>query len=243
MKAIFWKELNSFLSSLTAYIIIGAFLVILGLFMWVFRETSILDYNYAGMDQLFTMAPIIFIFLIPAITMRSFAEEIKSGTLEVLMTKPLTESQIITGKFFANICLVCFALLPTIIYYYSVYQLGSPKGNLDTGSIIGSYIGLIALSAVFVAIGLFASALTKNQVAAFVIGSFLCFFFFWGFDFISRLPIFFAKKDLLVQQIGIYHHYESISRGVIDSRDIVYFISLILLVLFGAGIALKSKRG
>lgn len=227
MLSIFQKEINSFFSSLIGYIVIGVFLVVLGLVMWVFADTSILSYNYASLDQLFSMAPMIFMFLIPAITMRSFAEEQQTGTIELLVTRPLHDLEIIFGKFFANLTLVIFAILPTLLYYYTVYQLGSPKGNLDSGAIIGSYIGLVFLAGAFVAIGLFASSLTQNQIIAFILATFLCFIFYWGFWFFSKLPVFVGKGDDIVQMIGIDYHYNSMSRGVIDSRDVIYFLSLI----------------
>src|SRR5690606_1125418 len=183
MLSIFKKEINAFFSTILGYIVIGVFLVILGLVMWVFPETSILEYNYATLDQLFNVAPLIFMFLIPAITMRSFAEEQQTGTIELLSTKPIREIEIILGKFFANLSLLAFALIPTILYCYSVYQLGSPKGNLDSGAIVGSYIGLMFLGACFVAIGLFSSSLTNNQIVSFILATFLCFAFYWFFDF------------------------------------------------------------
>lgn len=227
MISIFQKEINSFFSSLIGYIVIGVFLVVLGLVMWVFTDTSILSYNYASLDQLFGMAPMIFMFLIPAITMRSFAEEQQTGTIELLVTRPLHDLEIILGKFFACLGLVVFAILPTVLYYYTVYELGSPKGNLDAGAILGSYIGLIFLAGAFVSIGLFASSLTQNQIVSFILATFLCFLFYWGFWFFSKLPVFVGRGDDIVQMIGIDYHYDSMSRGVIDSRDVIYFLSLI----------------
>ena len=242
MYSIFLKEINSFFSSLIGYIVIGTFLVIIGLMMWVFPDYSVLSYNYATLDQLFSLAPIIFTFLIPAITMRSFAEEQQSGTIELLVTRPLRDWQIILGKYFANLALVLFALLPTLLYYYSVYQLGSPKGNLDTGAIMGSYIGLVFLGGAFVAIGLFASSLTNNQIVAFILATFLCFIFYWGFFFLSKLPVFVGKVDDIVQMIGIDYHYNSISRGVVDSRDVIYFLSFISFFLFATNVALSRRK-
>lgn len=242
MRAVFWKELSSFFSSLIGYVVITIFLLMLGLFMWVFKETSILEYNYAGLDQLFTIAPMIFVFLIPAVTMRSFAEEIQQGTIELLATKPLTDLQIILGKYFASLALVGFALIPTFIYFYSIYQLGSPKGNLDIGATVGSYIGLFFLAGIFVAIGTFCSSLSKNQIIAFLLAAFLCFFMHWAFDYLSRLPIFFGKSDYFVQQIGINYHYESISKGKLDSKDVVYFLSVIALYIWFTYIALSKRK-
>jgi len=227
MLSIFKKEINTFFSSLIGYIVIGVFLVMMGLMMWVFTDTSILEYTYASMQQLFDLSPYIFMFLIPAITMRSFAEENQTGTIELLVTKPLSDLQIIMGKYFANLVLVLFALLPTILYYVTVYQLGSPKGNIDTGGVMGSYIGLVFLAGCFVAIGLFASSLTNNQIVSFILATFLCFLFHWGFYFFSRFPFFVGRGDDVVQMLGIDYHYNSISRGVVDSRDVIYFLSLI----------------
>ncbi|HFA47500.1 MAG TPA: gliding motility-associated ABC transporter permease subunit GldF [Bacteroidetes bacterium] len=227
MLTIFLKEINTFFSSLIGYIVVGVFLGILGLVMFVFPDTSLLNYNFATLDQLFDIAPMVFVFLIPAITMRSFAEENQTGTIELLATRPVTDLQIVLGKFFASLALVVFALLPTLLYYYTVYQLGSPKGNLDSGAIMGSYLGLIFLAGTFVSIGIFASSLTNNQIVGFILATFLCFIFYWGFFFISKLPIFVGRVDDIVQMVGIDYHYSSISRGVIDTRDLVYFISFI----------------
>jgi len=215
------KELISYLSSLVAYVTIGAFLVVLGLFLWVFPASSILEYGYAGLDSLFSTAPYLFMFLVPAITMRSLAEERREGTFELLLTRPLTDWQIVLGKYFASLVLILFALLPTLVYYYSVYVLGNPQGNIDTGAVIGSYIGLFLLGACFAAIGLFASSITKNQVIAFVIAVFLCFFFYSGFDSLSQIL---SLQNLTLENLGITEHYESVSRGVLDTRDLAYFI-------------------
>jgi ABC-2 type transport system permease protein len=225
-----------------AYIVIGLFLVVTGLFMWVFTETSILDYNYAGLDQLFSMAPIIFIFLIPAITMRTFSEEYQQGTIEFLFTKPLHDWQIVLGKFLANWTLVILAILPTLIYYYSVYQLGSPQGNVDTGAVIGSYIGLIFLAGGFVAIGIFASSLSSNQIVAFLLAIFLCFIMHWSFDYISNLPFFYGTSDDAIKRIGMSSHYLSISHGMIDTRDVIYFISVIVFFLLLGIHSLKRRN-
>ncbi|MCR9286438.1 MAG: gliding motility-associated ABC transporter permease subunit GldF [Bacteroidetes bacterium] len=242
MLSIFQKEINSFFSSLIGYIVIGVFLVVLGLIMFVFADTSILSYNYATLDQLFGIAPMIFMFLIPAITMRSFAEEQQSGTIELLVTRPLNDLEIILGKFFACLGLVVFAIIPTLLYYYTVYNLGSPQGNLDSGAIIGSYIGLVFLAATFVAIGLFASSLTQNQIIAFILATFLCFIFYWGFWFFSKLPGFVGKGDDIVQMIGIDYHYNSISRGVIDTRDVIYFLSLIGVFIMMTATSLERRK-
>ncbi len=242
MFAIYKKELNSFFSSLTGYIVIGVFLVITGLFMWLFTDTSVIEYSYASLDTLFYLAPTLFTFLIPAITMKSFSEESQKQTLELLMTKPLTNTQIILGKYFAYFTLIIFALLPTLIYYYSIYQLGAPKGNIDTGAVIGSYIGLIFLAGVFVAIGIFSSSLTKNQVVAFVIAILLSFLIHWGFDFVSKLPVFWGVWDDMIQKFGIDYHYRSISKGLIDTKDVIYFISVVIIFLVFTDYVLKKRK-
>lgn len=232
MMTIFKKELASFFSSVTGYLVIAVFLILMGLFMWVFTETSVLAYNYATLDQLFSMAPLIFLFLIPAVTMRSFAEEKQSGTLEFLYTKPISGNAIVWGKYFANVVLVVLALIPTLLYYYSIYQLGSPKGNLDTGAIIGSYIGLLFLVGAFVAVGMFASALTDNQIVAFVLGASICFVVHWAFGYLANIPLFTGDLGLFLQQLGLNYHYSSISKGAIDIKDLVYFVSIILIFVF-----------
>lgn len=231
MVEILKKELNMFFSSLTAYIVIGVFLVVMGLFMWVFPEYSVLEYCYATMEQLFSMAPWIFVFLVPAITMRSLAEETQTGTIEFLVTKPVKLFHIILGKYLACVLLIAFALLPTLLYYYTIYELGSPKGNLDSGAIWGSYLGLFLLGALYASIGLFASSLTNNQIVAFMLAAFLCFFSHWGFYYISSLPFFLGSSDDIIQMLGIDYHYNSISRGVVDTRDVIYFLSFIALFL------------
>jgi ABC-2 type transport system permease protein len=242
MAAIFFKEINAFFSSLIGYIVIGVFLVIMGLVMWVFPDYSVIDGNYATLDTLFSMAPLIFMFLIPAVTMRSFAEERQSGAIELLVTRPVTDWQIVAGKFLACLVLVLFALLPTVLYYFSIYQLGAPKGNLDSGGILGSYIGLLFLASAFVAIGVFASSLTSNQIVAFVLATFLCFFTYLAFDYLSRLPVFFGKTDDIVQSFGIAYHYSSVSRGVLDTRDLTYFISISALFLAATVLSLGRRK-
>lgn len=241
MLPIYLKELHAFFASLIGYMVIGIFLLTIGLFMWVFPDYSVLEYGYATLDQLFAIAPIIFVFLIPAITMRSFAEEFQTGTLEWINTKPIRRIDLVGGKFLANTSLLVFAILPTLIYYYTIHNLGNPVGNLDSGAILGSYIGLVLLGACFVAIGLFASALTSNQIVAFLLGAFLCFVSFFGFLYISKLPIFYGVWDNLVQMIGMDYHYESISRGLVDSRDLIYFFSVIVLFLALTIFSLRKK--
>jgi ABC-2 type transport system permease protein len=234
------KEFNSFLNSLIAYVVIGVFLTGMGLLMWVFPETSVLDYGYADMDTLFSLGPYVFIFLIPAITMRSFAEERKSGTMELLLTKPLTDWDIILGKFLACFLLVLFALLPTVIYYFSVSALGNPAGNIDTPGVIGSYIGLALLAGVFCSVGIVASSITSNQIVAFILAAFLCFIVFSGFESMSTLNVWSANA-LLIKQFGILYHYEALSKGLVDSRDVIYFISVGALMLLISKIILSSR--
>lgn len=242
MLPIFFKEINAFFSSLIGYIVVGTFLVLMGLLMWIFPEYSILDGNYASLETLFAVAPMVFMFLIPAVTMRTFAEEKQSGTIELLVTRPITDWQIVGGKFLACFVLVAFALLPTILYYVSVYQLGAPVGNIDSGGTLGSYIGLLFLAGAFVAIGVFASSLTNNQIVAFVLATFLCFFVYLAFGLLSRLPVFFGKTDDIVQSFGIEYHYNSISRGSLDTRDVVYFISIIVFFLAATVLSLGRRR-
>jgi len=233
------KEITSYLSSLVAYVTIGVFLLVLGLFLWVFPDSSILDYGYAGLDSLFNTAPYLFMFLIPAITMRSLAEERKEGTFELLLTRPLTDGQIVLGKFFACVLLVLFALIPTLVYYYSVYTLGNPTGNVDTGAVIGSYIGLFLLGSGFAAIGLFASSVSENQIIAFTIAVFLSYFFYAGFDSLSSLL---SLQNLGLQNIGITAHYESVSRGVLDTRDLGYFVCLSAFFIWCTLLVIKLQR-
>ncbi|HEY1009753.1 MAG: gliding motility-associated ABC transporter permease subunit GldF [Daejeonella sp.] len=241
MLAILYKEISGFFSSLVAYITIAAFLVVTGLFLWVFPESSILDYGYAGLDSFFNISPYIFMFLIPAITMRSLAEERKDGTFELLVTRPVTDWDILLGKFFASLVIVILTLLPTLVYYVTVYQLGVVKGNVDTGAVIGSYIGLILLGSAFVSIGLFASSLGKNQIIAFTIAVFLCFIWFSGFDSFSQV-LSLRRLDSFLVVIGINQHYQSISRGVLDTRDLIYFLSLDAIFLLFTKTVLGARK-
>lgn len=241
MIQVFSKEFNGYLNSLIAYIVIGVFLTGIGMLMWVFPDTSVLEYGYADMDTLFSLGPYVFIFLIPAITMKSFAEEKKMGTMEFLLTKPITEWEIVIGKFMASISLMLFALLPTIIYYYSIYLLGEPVGNIDSSGVMGSYIGITLLGAVFCAIGIFASSITSNQIVSFVTAAFLCLFIYSGIDSFSTLV---SEGSLVLQikQLGILYHYDSMSRGLIDSRDLLYFISVTGLMLLLTKTILSSRQ-
>lgn len=238
MISIFYKEISGFFTSLVAYMTMGAFLLVSGLFLWVFPDSSILDYGYAGLDSFFNIAPYLFIFLIPAITMRSIAEEKKDGTFELLATRPLSDWDIILGKYFACLLIVVLTLIPTLIYYFSVYQLGITKGNIDTGGVIGSYIGLILLASAFTAIGLFCSSMSKNQIIAFTLAVVFSYFSFSGFDSISSIISLQAYASVLIE-FGINEHYQSLSRGVLDSRDLVYFLSFSALFL----VLTKTKLG
>ncbi len=242
MYTLFKKEINSFLNSLIGYIVLVVFLVITGLFLWVFPvEFNIPDYGYASINGLFVIAPWVFLFLIPAVTMRSFADERKSGTMELLYTKPLTDYQILGAKFLSGLILVVIALIPTLVYYISVYLLGLPPGNLDSGAAWGSYIGLLFLGATFVSIGIFASSLSDSQVISFILAVFFCGLMYVGFEFIYTLSLF-GSMDLLVRSLGIQSHYASISRGVIDTRDVIYFLSVIALFLMLTKLVMERRK-
>ncbi len=242
MYSLFVKEIRSFLSSLIGYIVIVVFLLAISLFMWIIKgESNVLDSGYANIDTLFAIAPWVFLFLIPAITMRSFADEKKSGTIELLLTRPITDLQIILAKYFAGFILVLISLLPTLVYYYSVYILGSPKGNIDAGGTWGSYVGLLFLGSSFVAIGIFASSLTDNQIISFILSLALCFFCYTGFEMISSLSLF-GKTDTFIQALGINLHYNSLARGVIDTRDVVYFLSFNAFFVLLTKTVLESRK-
>ncbi|MGY2132800.1 gliding motility-associated ABC transporter permease subunit GldF [Hymenobacter sp. HD11105] len=240
MFAILRKEFNAFLSSPVAYVVMGVFLVATGLFVWVFPDSSVLDYGYADLQTLFNIAPWIFLFLIPAITMRTFAEEKKAGTMELLLTRPLTDGQILGGKFLACLLLTLLALLPTLLYYYSVYQLGNPVGNIDSAATVGSYLGLALLAGVFVAMGVFASAITRDQIIAFLVAVVGCFLVYSGFD--SLASVFDGSPAYYISQLGIAAHYRDISKGLIDSRDLTYFFSLMAGLLLATRLVLQSRN-
>ncbi len=240
MGHIFFKEFNSFLNSLIGYMVMGVFLIVMGLLMWVFKDTSVLDYGYADMSTLFSFGPYVLIFLVPAITMRSFAEERKLGTLELLMTKPLTELDIVLGKFLAAFMLVVVSLAPTLIYYFTLYQLGNPTGNIDTPGVAGSFIGMILLGGIFCSIGVLASSITPNQIVSFIIAAFFCYVFYTGVDSVASL-ISDGKISLRIKQFGILYHYESMSKGLIDSRDLIYFFSIGGLMLLSTKTVLSSR--
>lgn len=243
MISLFLKEVSGFLSSLIGYLVISVFLITIGLFMWVFPspDFNVLESGYANIDTLFIIAPWVFMFLVPAVTMRSFSEEKRMGTIELLFTKPLSDWEIINAKYLAGFVLVIISLTPTLLYYYSISKLGNPVGNIDTGGMWGSYIGLLFLAAAFVAIGIFSSSLTDSQISAFIVAVFLCFFSYVGFESISSLDLF-GKVDSFILKLGINEHYIAMSRGVIDTRDIVYFFSLILFFQLLTKTSLESRK-
>ena len=240
MWAICKKELRQFFSSLTGYIAIVVFLLLNGLFLFVFPDSNVLDYGYATLQQFFEQSPWILLLLIPAITMRSFADEFRGGTFEVLRTRPLTSMQIVNGKYAGSVGVVLISLIPTLIYVYSV-QILSIQGGLDLGQTLGSYIGLLFLAATFTAIGICCSSFTNNAVVAFLVAAFVCFIMYSGFNAISRIPAFAAGADYYIEMLGIDFHYRSVSRGVLDIRDVVYFLSLIFLCLLITGRNLSRR--
>lgn len=241
MLTIYLKEINSFLNSLIAYVVIGVFLTGIGLLTWVFPETSVLEYGYASLETLFGLGPYVFMFLIPAITMKSFAEEKRTGTIELLFTRPFSEWQIIGGKYLAGFTLVVFSLIPTLIYFWSISQLGNPKGNLDAPGIIGSYIGLMLLGGVFTAIGILSSSLTSNQIVSFILAVFLSFIFYSGFESMAAIDVW-GSMSLVLQKIGMIYHYNSLSKGLLDSRDVIYFLSMIFFMLLLTNLILSSRK-
>ena len=240
MLTILQKEFNAFLNSPVAYVVLGVFLIATGLFVWVLPDSSVLDYGFADLQTLFSLAPWIFLFLIPAITMRTFAEEKKAGTIELLLTRPLTDGQIIGGKYLACFLLALLALIPTLLYYFSVYKLGSPEGNIDSAATVGSYLGLALLAAVFAAIGILASALTRDQIIAFLVAVVGCFLVYSGFD--SLASVLQGSSAYYVSQLGIAAHYRDLSKGLVDSRDLVYFFSVVAVALQATRLALRSRN-
>lgn len=242
MLVLFRKELSTFLFSLTGYLVMGIFLIVISLFLWVFPGTyNIPDSGYASLDPLFILAPWLFMFLVPAITMRSFAEELRTGTMELLLTKPIGIWQIISGKYLASLVLLIFTLLPTLVYYYSISNLGAPPYNVDTGAMWGSYAGLILLGSAFTAIGTFVSTLNSNQLIAFIAGVFLNFFLFVGFESLSSLQLF-GIADHFFIKMGMNEHYISLSRGVIDSRDVLYFLSVVIFFLVLTKVSVERRQ-
>lgn len=242
MFAIFRKEISDFFSSFTGYIVIVVFLLFNSLFMWVFPgEWNILESGYAGLDTLFFLSPWVFLFLVPAVTMKTFAEEKRLGTIELIFTRPVTEREIIWGKYFASVILVLLALLPCLIYYFSVFNLGETPGNLDRGGTWGAFIGLFFLAAIYASAGIFASSLTDNQVVAFIVAVLLSFVLYSGFDSFAYLPGL-KKLDEFVINLGINEHYKSMSRGVLDIRDIAYFLAVIVIFNEATRLVLLSRK-
>ena len=242
MFALYKKEISGFFSSLAGYIAIIIFLLATGIFLWVIPgQNNVLDSGYATIESFFALAPWVFMFLIPAISMRLFTDEIKSGTIELLMTRPISDLSIVLAKYSAALSIALISIVPTFIYFISVYNLGNPEGNVDMGGTWGSYIGLIFLASVYTSIGVFSSAVTNNQIVAFLIAVVLVFIFYYGFD---SLGLIFegTKTEYLMQKLSINQHYQSISRGVIDSRDVVYFISVTALFLVGTHFKLQSRK-
>lgn len=232
MLALFQKEINSFFSSVSGYLVIAVFLLTSGLFLWVFQgQFNIFDFGFADLSPFFSFAPWIFMFLVPAVCMRSFSEEKRQGTLELLFTKPLRIRQLVLGKFFGAFVIVLLALIPTLLYVLTIHVLGEKTGNFDLGATLGSYLGLVFLGACYTAIGIFASSLSQNQLVSFIVAVFLCFLVFFGFSGISHIGIF-GSETYALEYLGIEFHYKSISRGVVDSRDLVYFFSIVFFFLF-----------
>lgn len=242
MYAIFRKEISGFFSSFTGYFVIIVFLLVNSLFMWVFPgEWNIFDSRYAGLDTLFFLSPWVFLFLVPAVTMRMIAEEKRSGTIELIFSRPITERGIIYGKYLASLALVLMALLPGLVYYISVYHLGETPGNLDKGGTLGAFIGLFFLASVYSSAGIFASSVTDNQVIAFIVAVLMCFILFMGFDSFAYLPGL-RKLDEFVIRLGINEHYKSMSRGVLDLRDAAYFIAVVTIMNEATRLVLLSRK-
>ena len=242
MIALYKKEMSVFFSSIIGYLIIGLFLLINSLILWHdISDINILDNAYANMDSLFSIAPLIFLVFIPAVSMRVFAEEFNAGTIETLMTKPITAFNIVLAKYLAVLSLILISIIPTIIYVVSIYFLGEIIGNLDLASIVGSYIGLILLSSIFSAISVYASSLSSNQIVAFILAIIICSFFYFGLDLLSQVPLL-LSVDLIIQKIGISFHYNMLSKGLIKLSDFVYFISVSLLFIKLTEGVIKSRN-
>ncbi|UZD22057.1 gliding motility-associated ABC transporter permease subunit GldF [Algoriphagus halophytocola] len=239
MKSLFFKEINSFFGSLIGYLVIALFLVALGLIVWVFPESNVLDYGFADLEALFTYTPYVFTFLVPALSMRAIAEERKSGTWELLRTSPLNILQVVLAKYLALFCLVLVSVLPTLLYLYSIIQLGDPVGNIDQAGFFGSWIGLVMIGGVFASVGLFASSLTSQQVVAFVLGVFLCFVLYFGFSALADMQS--GAFSYWVEELSLSYHYISLSRGVVNSGDVFFMLGMIWLFLGGSVLVLKNK--
>ena len=235
MKAIIVREIQSFFSGAIGYLVIGLFLLINGLFLWVFAGPfNIFDSGFADLSAFFELAPWILLFLIPAVTMKAFSEEIRSGTLELLLSKPISQNKIVLGKYFGSVLLIIIAIVPTLLYVITISKLGNPPGNWDVGSTVGSYIGLLFLIFAYTSIGLFASSLTQNQIVAFLVAVFLCFVGYYGFDALSA-----SLSGITVEHWGMKNHFDSVARGVLDTRDLVYFVSVSIFFLILTGLQIK----
>jgi len=242
MITLYKKEISIFFSTIIGYLIIGLFLLISSLILWHdISEINILDNAYASMDSFFSIAPLIFLLFIPSVSMRVFSEEFNTGTIETLITKPISSFEIVTAKFFAVLSLVIIAILPTITYVISIYFLGETTGNLDLAAVVGSYIGLILLGSIFSSISVYASSLSSNQIVAFILAIIMSSFFFFGFDILSQLP-FLQIVDLTLQKIGISYHYNMMSKGLLKVSDLVYFMSVSLLFIKLTEVVIKNKN-
>ncbi|RKE94783.1 gliding motility-associated ABC transporter permease subunit GldF [Ichthyenterobacterium magnum] len=240
MLSILKKEINSFFASPIGYLVVTVFLLLNGLFLWVFKsDFNILDNGFADLSNFFLLAPWVLIFLVPAVTMRSFSDERKQGTLELLLTKPMSHLQLVLGKYFGALLLIIIAIIPTLLYVYTISKLGNPEGNLDLGSIMGSYFGLLFLIAAYTAIGLFTSSITDNQIVAFIAAVFICFFFYFGFEGLSNYKPFGDAFHL--ENLGMETHFNSMSRGVIDTRDVIYFLSVTILFVILTKLNIKTS--
>jgi len=241
MIALIKREINTFFASPIGYLVIGVFLIVNGLFLWVFEgHFNILDAGFADISAFFQLAPWVLLFLIPAVTMRSFSDEKKMGTLELLLTKPIALRGIVLGKYLGAFILIVIAIIPTLLYVYTISELGNPPGNWDFGSTMGSYIGLLFLIMAYTAIGVFASSLTENQIVAFITAVFLCFLMFYGFEGLANYSLF-GNADVFFSYLGMQSHFNSVARGVIDTRDVVYFISIAVLFLGFTAVKLQKK--
>jgi len=242
MRALYLKEINSFLSSIIGYVFIIIYLIASGLFHWVLSfNTNLLEGAEADLIPFFNLSPVIFLILIPAITMRSIAEERRTGTIELLLTRPISDLKIILAKYFAGVSLLIIAIIPSIIYFISIYYLGKPVGIIDIGATFTSYIGLILLGSVFVAIGIFASSLTNSQIVAFILAMFLCWIFYDGFNLLGNFSQI-GGLDYIIQYIGIAFHYDSIKKGVIEISDLLYFVSVIVLFISAALVVVRTFK-
>lgn len=242
MKALYLKEIRSFLSSVIGYVFILIFLITSGLFHWVISyNTNLLEGSESDLIPFFNLSPTIFLILIPAITMRSIAEERKNGTIELLFTRPISDLNVLLAKYFAGVTLLTIAIVPTIVFYASMHYLGSPVGVIDDGATFTSYIGLLLLGSTFVAIGVFASSITSSQIVAFILAMFFCWFFYDGLTLLGSFNLM-GDFDYLIRYCGMSFHYDAIKRGVIDSSDVVYFLSLISVFIFASLTIIKSLK-